>query len=54
MALKSIVCFVFMMALLLLAFLTNDDVDSKLFASIGIITGALASKGLSMQNQMKS
>ena len=47
---KTSLCLVLMIAFLIMAFVTKDVVNSQLFASLGIITGAYASKFVSTQN----
>lgn len=44
---KTNFCLVLMVGLLIIAFVTKDPVNSKLLASLGIITGAFANKILS-------
>lgn len=47
---KTIIFLVLMIVFVSMAFLTKDVVNSQLFASIGIITGALLSKFILTQN----
>lgn len=47
---KTTICLVFMIVFGIMAFLTKDVLNSELFASIGIISGALLSKFMSTQN----
>ncbi len=47
---KNIFCVALIIVFLLMAFVTNDVANEQLFASLGIITGALALKYLSTQN----
>ncbi|NBV08770.1 MAG: hypothetical protein EBS09_06650 [Flavobacteriia bacterium] len=44
---KGIILWATMVGFLLLAFLTKDDVNGEIFAMMGIITGAIASKQIS-------
>jgi hypothetical protein len=44
---KGIILLATMVGFLLLAFLTKDDANGQIFAMMGIITGAIASKQLS-------
>lgn len=47
---KTIFILVLMIAFLIMAFITEDVINSQLFASLGIITGTFASKHLSPKN----
>lgn len=47
---KTSVCLILMIAFLIMAFITKNVVNSQLFASLGIITGALTLKFLSTKN----
>lgn len=51
--LKTIVCLVLMITFLIMTFITDVPADGKLFASLGIITGAFALKFISIQNTKK-
>lgn len=46
---KSTVCFISMIVMLVSAIATNDVIQSQLYACIGIISGALTLKCLSTQ-----
>lgn len=48
--LKIFICLVLMIVFVIEAFLTKDIINSQLFASLGIITGALVIKFMSNQN----
>jgi len=54
MEIKTSLCFVSMLVFLIIAFTTKDVVNSQIFASLGIITGAVLSKNVSTQNQIKN
>ena len=47
---KTTICLVIMIVFGMMAFLTKDVLNSQLFASLGIIAGALLSKLMSTQN----
>ncbi len=47
---KCTVCLILIIVFGLMAFLTKDVINSQLFASLGIISGALLSKLSSTQN----
>ena len=47
---KTILCLVSAIAFLIMAFITKDVVNNQLFASLGIITLAYASKFVSTKN----
>jgi hypothetical protein len=49
---KTLFCLLLMVAVLVMAFITKDVVNSKLFASLGIIIGAFGSHNLSTCNQI--
>jgi hypothetical protein len=49
---KTLFCLLLMVAVLVMAFITKDVVNSKLFASLGIIIGALVSHNLSTCNKI--
>ncbi len=46
-AIKTIFCLIIMVTFLVMAFFTKDASNVQLFASFGIIMGALANKSLS-------
>jgi len=46
---KNIFCLALIIVFLIMAFMTNDAASEQLFASLGIVTGALALKYLSTQ-----
>lgn len=48
---KTTMCLVFMIFFGIMAFLTKDILNSQLFASIGIIAGALLSKLMPTQKK---
>jgi hypothetical protein len=48
--LKTSICQVLLIVFGIMAFSTKDVLNSQLFASIGIIAGALLSKNMSYQN----
>ena len=47
---KTTICQVFLIVFVIMSFMTKDILNSQLFASIGIIAGALLSKFMSTQN----
>jgi hypothetical protein len=47
---KSILCFVAIIVFGINAFITKDLLNSQLFASLGIISGAILTKIMSNQN----
>jgi hypothetical protein len=47
---KTTICQVFLIVFVIMSFMTKDVLNSQLFASIGIIAGALLSKFMSTQN----
>lgn len=51
---KTIFCLILMIAFLMIAHITNDVISRQLFASLGIITGAITSKFISDQTQVKN
>jgi len=51
---KTTLCIVVMLILVLMAFSANNLIDSRLFAGLGIIFGAIASRNLSTQHQRKN
>jgi len=51
---KWIFSLVLMIAFLLIAVISNDDVDRQLFSSLGIVMGAFTTKFISNQTQVKN
>ena len=51
---KWIFTLLLMMVFIMLAILSNDMVDRRLFASLGIVMGAFTSKFISNQTQVKN
>jgi hypothetical protein len=49
---KTLFCLLLMVTVLVMAFFTKDVINSKLFASLGIIIGALGFHNLSTSNQI--
>ena len=50
---KTSFCLVSMIALLMMAFLTNDTSNGQLFAALGIITGSFAFKILTGSSKVE-
>lgn len=48
--LKTIICLILMISFLIMSFISNSEVDSKLYAALGIITGAFSYKFVSSSN----
>lgn len=48
---KIIVCISFTIILIILSLMTNDIINSKIFASFGIILGAFTFHQMSIQNK---
>jgi hypothetical protein len=51
---KLILSLALMIVFIMLAILSNDMVDRQLFASLGIVMGAITSKVLSNQTHVKN
>lgn len=51
---KACACLVLMFTFLILAFITKDIISSKLFTSLGLVTGAFVTYSLSTHNQTKN
>jgi hypothetical protein len=51
---KWILSLALMIVFIMLAILSNDRVDRQLFASLGIVMGAITSKVLSNQTHVKN
>lgn len=51
---KTGLILILMIAFLIMAMNTNDEIDSHLFASLAIITGTLTLKNLSIKNHIEN
>jgi len=51
---KACVCLVLMVAFLIMAFITKDIISSKIFTSLGLVTGTFAFYNLSAYNETKN